>query len=90
MKTRLMTPFFYLFSIPICLGTSFFHLKIVKINIPGPLRSILVGKISEFGGESSEIWILPRSIQETYTLRTVKTRFNFKIFRVISLSKVAE
>ena len=52
--------------------------KFISIRFPsGPLWSV---KCLNFGGESCEIRILSRSIQETYTLRKVKKKgFTFSI-----------
>ena len=49
MKARLMILFINFFPSPNCLGTSFLHLKIVKIHFPKvSLWSILVSVIPEF------------------------------------------
>ena len=61
MKTRLITQFFS--SDPNWLGTSLFHLEMIKIHFDGAtIWSILVCKTPDFGGESFEIRILSRSI----------------------------
>ena len=54
---------------------SFLYVKIVKIHFHRvTLSPFWSTKYLNFGGESCEIRILPRSIQETYILRKVKNQ----------------
>ena len=79
MKTRQITPLFFIcFASPNCLGKSILHLKVVKIYFHGAsLDPFWSAKYLNFDGERCENTIFPISIQETYTLRKVKTRFYF-------------
>ena len=100
MKTRPIIPLFsFVFLSPNCLGTSFLHLKIVKIHFHGvTLLSILVCKIPEFS--RWKLWekdFLPfdsgnidieKNEKPGFTF-SIALRINSKMFRVISWSKVA-
>ena len=90
---------FICFLSPNCLGTSFLHLKIVKIHFHGvTLLSILVCKIPEFS--RWKLWekdFLPfdsgnidieKNEKPGFTF-SIASRINSKMFRVISWSKVA-
>ena len=69
-----MTQFFHLLF-ELCLRYSHFYLKNVKIHLHGvPLGPFWSAKYLNFGGESCEIRILSRSIQEAYILRKVKNQ----------------
>ena len=73
-EARQMTQFFHLLF-ELCLRYSHFYLKNVKIHLHGvPLGPFWSAKYLNFGGESCEIRILSRSIQEAYILRKVKNQ----------------
>ena len=72
-----MIPFFFInFLSSKCLWYSFFYVKIAKIHfqVVPPFVPFWSEKYLNFGGESCEIGILSRSIQETYTMRKVKNQ----------------
>ena len=94
---------FICFSSTNCLGTSFLHLKIVKIHFHGtPFWSILVCKISEFwrlGFKAVRLGFFRirfrkhthRGKRKTrFYFLTIESRISSKIFRVILWSKVVE
>ena len=76
MKTRQITTFFLSAFQALTVLETVFAMEICQnlFSWGVPFGLFLSAKYLNFGGKSCEIRILPRSIQETYTLRKVKSQ----------------